>query len=210
MVLHAAQVNQQQLKEILNLSTRPSPDKERDEARQPATIMAFTGVSEGDRILDLSAGGGWYSELFSHAVGPKGKVYAQNDQLMWRFAEKSMTERTSNGRLANIERLDNVAVTDIKLPANSIDIAFMALSYHDLFFTSKLQNGKKVTLRDEVVDYQAALAQLKTLLNDAGVVIIIDHTAKAGSGYEAANTVHRIDPSIRGKTDRFIYKFIKQ
>jgi predicted methyltransferase len=100
-------------------------------------------------------------------------------------------------------------------------------------------------LRDKIVDYKAALAAIKTALKDDGVLIIIDHFAKAGSGFDVANTLHRIDsnivkfqleeagfklveeafylrnseddhsksvfdPSIRGKTDRFVYKFVKQ
>ncbi|WP_229381055.1 hypothetical protein [Shewanella psychropiezotolerans] len=52
--------------------------------------MHFSGVEQGDKVLDLFAGGGWYSELFSMAVGSKGKVYAQNDSVIWRFAEKGL------------------------------------------------------------------------------------------------------------------------
>lgn len=108
-----------------------------------------------------------------------------------------------------------------------------------------MQEGKKVALRDNIVDYKAALSTFKRAMKDDAVFIIIDHTALAGSGYEAANSVHRIDPntvkyhmqqagfklieeafhlrnskddlsklvfdsSVRGNTDRFIYKFIKK
>ncbi|KXI26916.1 class I SAM-dependent methyltransferase [Paraglaciecola hydrolytica] len=247
-VLHAAhhgKLSNQELSALLNDSNRPIADKTRDETRQPVKIMAFTGVSSGNHVLDLAAGGGWYSELFSRAVGPQGKVYVQNDEVIWRFAEKDITARTKDNRLPNVQRLDNVAIANMAVPAGSIDIAFTALNYHDLFFTEVLQDGKLVKLRDEVVDYRVALAAIKTALKDTGVLVIVDHVGKTGSGYEAANTLHRIDPdivkfqlkdagfklieeafylrnesddhtklvfdpSIRGKTDRFIYKFVKQ
>ena len=43
---------------------------------------------------------------------------------------------------------------------------------------------------------KAALAVIKKALKDDGVFVIIDHSAKLGSGYQAANTLHRIDPNI--------------
>lgn len=59
-----------------------------------------------------------------------------------------------------------------------------------------LQHGKTVKLRDEVVDFRRALAAIKAALKDKGVLVIIDHVGKAGSGYEAANNLHRIGPNI--------------
>lgn len=243
--LQAAQLTSSQLNEILNHSDRMSEDKARDDDRQPAKIMAFSGVSKGDNVLDIYAGGGWYSELYSKAVGPKGKVYAQNDNLTWRFGEKEIVMRTKDERLANIIRLDKVDIADINLPDNSVDIAFMGVNYHDLFFTYRFRSGKLEKMRDQVVDYKASFTTVKKALKDDGVLIIIDHSAELGSGYDAANTLHRMDPnivkfqlndvgfvlleeafylrnpnddlktlvfdsSIRGKTDRFVYKFGKK
>lgn len=158
--------------------------------------MAFAGVAKGQNVLDLFAGGGWYTELFARAVGQSGKVYAQNDEVIWRFAQKRIEERSKNGRLPNVVRIDNKAIVDMSIPDNSLDIAFTALNYHDLFFTHTVRDGKTVQLRDDIVDYKAALAVIKKALKDDGIFIIIDHRAKLGSGYEAANTLHRIDPNI--------------
>lgn len=242
---NTASLTVQQLEHLLIHPQRPSEDAKRDNARQPAKIMNFAGVFDGATVLDLFAGEGWYTELFSKAVGDNGKVYAQNDEVIWRFAEDGIVKRTKDNRLANVIRLDNIAIADIDVPDNSVDIAFITLNYHDLFFTYRMQNGKKVKLRDEVVDHKVVLATLNRVLKDSGVVIIIDHFAHLGSGYEAANIQHRIDPnivkfqfneagfslieeafylrnptddlnksvfdpSIRGSTDRFIYKFGKK
>jgi predicted methyltransferase len=87
-------------------------------------------------------------------------------------------------------------IVEMSIPDNSLDIAFVALNYHDLFFTHTTQDGKKVNLRDDIVDYKSALATIKTALKDDGVFIIIDHVAREGSGYDIANTLHRIDPNI--------------
>lgn len=181
---------------VLNHQDRPTKDRERDESRQPEKILAFANIAKGDHVLDLFAGGGWYTELFAKAVGKSGKVYAQNDEVIWRFAEKPINERTKNNRLANVVRIDNKAIVDMNIADGSLDVAFTALNYHDLFFTHTTRDGKTVQLRDDIVDYKAALAVIKKALKDDGVFIIIDHNAKLGSGYEAANTLHRIDPNI--------------
>lgn len=235
-----------ELKQLLSSSERPIKDSERDEARKPAQIMSFSGVEAGDKVLDLFAGGGWYSELFSMAVGEKGHVFAQNDALIWSFAKKGMIERTKDNRLANLSRLDAVEIADMDIPDNSIDIAFTALNYHDFFFTYNVdeKTGKKTVYREQVVDHRVALAKVRSILKEDGVFIIIDHEAVKGSGFDAANSQHRIDSSIvryqmaeagfelveeafylrnpndnksinvfepetRGRTDRFIYKFVK-
>ncbi|NCP66320.1 MAG: class I SAM-dependent methyltransferase [Paraglaciecola sp.] len=240
-----AALTNSEISQVLTHIDRPKADLARDAARHPDKILAFSGVAKGDTVLDLFAGGGWYSELFAHAVGAKGKVYLQNDEVIWRFAEQDAIARTANNRLPNVIRLDKIAIADIDVPAGSVDIAFMALNYHDLFFTQMIRDGKTVVLREQVVDYRAALATIKSALNDDGVLIIIDHFGAPGSGYEAPNSVHRIDPaivkyqleqagfslaeeamylrnaqddysksvfdpSVRGNTDRFVYKFVKK
>lgn len=242
----AAPLSLSELNEILVSSDRPAKDSERDDARKPAKVMQFASVESGDHILDLFAGGGWYSELFSMAVGPTGKVYAQNDNVIWRFAEKRITERTKDDRLNNVVRFDKIDIADMDIPDKSIDIAFTALNYHDLFFTYNVDDktGKRTEFRQQAVDHKAALAKVRASMKDDGVFIVIDHEAVRGSGYDAPNSVHRIDSNIvkyqmkeagfrlveeafylrnpddnkainvfedetRGKTDRFIYKFIK-
>ncbi|MCY7296739.1 class I SAM-dependent methyltransferase [Alteromonas sp. a30] len=194
--LSAAPYTEQQLTQLLSHQDRPAEDAKRDYARKPAKVMAFTGIEKGDHILDLFAGSGWYTELFSHAVGAEGKVYAQNDEVIWRFAKDGLIERTEDNRLANVSRFDGMPIVDIDVPDNSLDIVFTALNYHDLFFTETKRNGKASKVRDEVVDYKAALSHVKKAMKDDGVFVIVDHFAKPGSGYEAANTVHRIDPDI--------------
>lgn len=238
----APPLSEAQIREVVNAIHRTSEDKDKDPGRMPTRVMAFAGVSLGHHVLDLYAGGGWYTELFSGAVGVEGRVYAQNDKLTWRFGGKELTERTKNNRLSNVIRIDPVEIKDIVIPQNSVDIAFMAINYHDLFFTHRTREGKVQILRDQVVDYKSAFINVKNILKEEGVLIVIDHIAKSGSGYRAANDLHRIDPNIvkhqlnsvgftlleeafylrnsndslgrlvfdpeiRGKTDRFIYKF---
>ncbi len=57
-------------------SGRPDADKQRDANRKPAETLAFTGVKAGAQIAELIPGGGYFTRLFSKAVGGSGHVYA--------------------------------------------------------------------------------------------------------------------------------------
>ena len=57
---------------------RSAADKNMDARRKPAQLLAFIGVRPGMSALDLSAGGGYTTELLARAVGPAGRVYGQS------------------------------------------------------------------------------------------------------------------------------------
>jgi len=95
-----------------------------------------------------------------------------------------------------VTRLDQIDFTQMGVPKLSVDIAFMGINYHDLFFTNRVRNGQIEKIREKNVDYAQALSSIHKTLKDDGVLIIIDHFAKPGSGYQTANELHRIDPNI--------------
>jgi predicted methyltransferase len=55
---------------------RPAADRERDTLRHPAEMLAFSGVRPGESVADIGAGAGYYTRLFSKAVGAEGRVIA--------------------------------------------------------------------------------------------------------------------------------------
>jgi len=57
---------------------RDEADVALDESRKPAELLAFMGLETGDDVLDIFAGGGYYSEILARAVGPDGTVVAVN------------------------------------------------------------------------------------------------------------------------------------
>src|ERR1700742_3665423 len=57
-------------------SNRSDADKQRDANRKPAETLAFIGVKSGQSVAELLPGGGYFTRIFSAAVGPKGHVYA--------------------------------------------------------------------------------------------------------------------------------------
>ena len=216
---------------------RSEADRLRDGARKPAETLEFFDVAESMQVLDMFSGGGYYTEVLAYLVGPKGKVYAQNNQAYLDFAKDELKTRFADGRLANVERL-NIAVADLDLPADTIDVALLILSYHDLYYRPEDDSWPEI-------DGPAMLFDIYGSLKPGGVLGVIDHNANPGADkFETATGLHRIDmmvvrceiesagfafagsadllrnprddlsapmfaEGIRGKTDRFVLRFHK-
>jgi len=207
---------------------RPDADKARDADRKPAETLAFAGLKEGEQVVDFLPGGGYFTRIFSKAVGPKGHVTALNPAGAPDKYTAGAKAIAADAAYSNVTApIENVGA----LPAGSVDLFFTAQNYHDLHNQKDLD----VTAFDKAV-----FAALKP----GGTFFVIDHAGPAGSGLQDTNTLHRIDeaavktevesagfklaaesdilknpndphtakvfdPSIRGKTDQFVLKFEK-
>ena len=72
---------------------RTDGDRQADARRQPAKMLAFTGVKTGMKVLDMEASAGYSTELLARAVGPTGIVYAQDSAAV--IERSSRTSSTS-------------------------------------------------------------------------------------------------------------------
>jgi len=215
---------------------RRSADHDRDAGRKPAEVLAFIGIEPGMTVLDLFSGGGYYSELLSIVVGPKGKVVAHNNLAHLGFAGDEFEERYADGRLANVDVL-MAENNELELPGEEFDAVTLMLSYHDFFYVDAENGWPKI-------DGPKLLAEIYKGMKPGTVMGVVDHFAEAGSPRETGNSVHRIDPGIviseleiagfvldgtsdvlrnmdddysksvfdpelRGKTDRFVLRFRK-
>ncbi len=220
------------LADALASEARPAADRARDAGRRPAEVIAFLGIRPGMTVIDLIAAGGYYTEVLSVAVGPAGKVYAQNSEFVLKMRDgandKAMTSRLDGGRLPNVERIDR-GVSELRLPPGSVDAAVTALNFHDIY------NGRGP---DAASGFLEAVFRV---LKPGGVLGLIDHAGSpdgdnadlhrsdealvdaavksAGFEIEAKSDVLRnpdddrsknvFDPDIRGRTDRFVMRLRK-
>ncbi|HXQ63545.1 MAG TPA: hypothetical protein VN787_01725 [Steroidobacteraceae bacterium] len=163
---------------------RSDKDKQRDARDKPTEVLAFAGFKPGMRIADMFGGGGYYSEILAYLVGPTGHVLLVNDPAYAKFAAEDQGVRFRDGRLPQVERLV-VPNEDLKLGKSTLDGALFVMSYHDLYYEDKDDFPR--------IDASQFLGQVHAALKRGGLLLIVDHSAVAGSGKAPAQTLHRID-----------------
>ena len=83
---------------IVGAPDRSDADRQTDQRRQPAKLLAFTGVRPGMKVLDMEAGAGNSTELLARAVAPGGIVYAQIRLPSWSASRTSSTSARRSPR----------------------------------------------------------------------------------------------------------------
>ena len=168
-------------------SNRPDADRADDAARKPAEMLAFAGVAPGMTVLELEAGGGYYTELLSQIVGPGGEVIMQNPPAFDTFLADAIDNRLRRNRLANV-RLSKTNFDALDAADASVDVVTWVLGPHELYFVPS--GGEP--LGDVTMTY----AEIFRVLKPGGHFIILDHAAVAGSLSETGDRLHRIDSAI--------------
>lgn len=169
---------------------RQAGDAIDDNKRKPEAILSFFDIKPGDKVLDVLAGSGYYSELLSRVVGEKGKVIIHNDQHFLKYYGVALDARLAGKRLNNTQRID-ISLNQLALEDNSLDTVFIILGYHDFYY---------VFSESEKIDVPKVLAKFKRFLKPGGTVAIVDHEALKGAPANSGHTLHRIDPN-RVKAD---------
>ncbi len=167
---------------------RTDADRELDVGRKPEQVLEFFGIVPGMAVLDMFSGGGYYTEMLSHIVGPDGSVVAHTNSAYAGFVGDEAINRYADDRLANVDNLlaEN---NELELPAAEFDAIMLILAYHDIYFVDANNDWPKI-------DGPTFLAELKKGLKPGGMLAVVDHYAAAGSPRETGGTLHRIDPQI--------------
>lgn len=105
-----------------------STEDARDRVGEAEAVIAFASVTPGMSVADIGAGEGYYTVRLSSAVGPRGRVLAEDIVTATRDRLALRVQR---------EGLDNIAVRlglpeDPKLPAASFDRIFLVHVYHEV------------------------------------------------------------------------------
>ena len=93
---------------------RPAGDLQRDLIDHPAEVLRLSGIRPRMTVADFLAGDGYYSELLSYLVGPKGRVYLLNNEAYDKWSENQWQGRIE--RLPNVVH-ETVTVEHLGLPA---------------------------------------------------------------------------------------------
>ncbi len=169
---------------------RPAADRKRDPLDLPADVLRLAGIKPGMQVADLMAAEGYYTELVSKIVGTKGHVLMLNNAAYDGWSP-GWPKRIADNRLPNVEHR-TVDLNHMDLAAGSLDAVLMIKIYHDLYWIDPKGEWPRI-------DVSAVLDQLARALKPGGVLLVVDHSAKAGTGNADASRLHRIDEAFAKK-----------
>ena len=160
---------------------RSDADRQTDQRRQPARMLAFTGVGNGMKVLDMGAGAGYSTELLARAVGTGGVVYAQESAAVMERVKDKFDIRAQNPAMKNVVHV--IRNYDDPLPpeAKGLDLITFFSAYHDVTYMP--------------VDRAEMNKKMFAALKPGGFLVIADHSARPGDGTSVSKTFHRIEES---------------
>lgn len=156
---------------------RSEPNAARDEFRHPRETLEFFGLSEGMTVVELSPGGGWYTEVLAPLLKGNGTYYAahygMNSSAYYRRALGSYLQKLGE----NDDVYGDVVVTMLAPPAE-VHIAppgsaDMVLAFRNIH--SWMRGGVLAE----------ALTAAFEALKPGGVFGVVQHRASDGRSVEA-------------------------
>jgi predicted methyltransferase len=169
-------------KAVVDAPDRSETDRKLDPGRHPGEMLEFLDVKPGMKVLDLGAGGGYTTELIARAAGPDGVVYMQNDPRWLPFLKEALAERLTHPAMKGTMTAEVPFDEPIPPVANDLDLVVMNVIYHD------------------IANMPVDRARMNKLIFDAlrpgGVYVVIDSSAKDGTGLSDTKTLHRIDEAV--------------
>ena len=161
---------------------RSDADRQTDQRRQPARMLAFTGVSSGMKVLDMGAGAGYSTELLARAVGTDGRVYAQESAAVMERVKDKFDIRAQNPAMKNVVHVIRNYDDPVPHDVSGLDLITFFFAYHDVTYMP--------------VDRAEMNRKMFASLKPGGFLVIADHSARAGDGTSVAKTLHRIEESV--------------
>jgi predicted methyltransferase len=207
-----------------------------DQAKQ-SELIRFARVDAGSTVIDVYPGNGDWTRLFAEIVGPEGRVYSFVPAEVAHFKNDPvglMRTLANQPGLENVDAVsaDLVALTEVTRPA---DVLWLHLFYHDLH--TALMQTRGATAADFnravygrlkqggsyiIVDHAAAAGSGTSdtqSLHRIDPAFVREEVEAAGFVLDAVSTLlansndpHSIkvfDPTVKGETDRFAYRFVK-
>jgi predicted methyltransferase len=216
---------------------RPADQVKLDEVRKPVEVLRFMGLRKGDRVLDYFTGAGYYADIIAGAVGPQGHVVGWNSASFGRNERVVKALADIRSRHPNTAFYSS-PTTAIAFAPNAFDFALLHLVYHDAYWESAqfglpridpntvvqaiwnaVRPGGIVAVIDHVAAPGGDTREVVEKLHRIDPATVRADFERAGFVLEAQSELLRVpaddhtknvfDPSIRGRTDRFMYRFRK-
>jgi predicted methyltransferase len=221
---------------VANTAARSEDNLKLDESRKPAEVLEFFGLEEGAAVLDMFGANRYWAEITAPAVGRDGTVIVwqptqfMNDKRRADFAAFA-------SRQPNVVLISSPMEQPL-LGSNRYDFMIMNLDYHDVYWQNPergilpmhpdswlralyaaMKPGAVVGIIDHVASPNADTRATVEELHRIDPAVVKADFERAGFVFEAESdtlrnpqddhTLNVFDEKIRGKTDRFMFRFRK-
>jgi predicted methyltransferase len=163
--------------QVIASPSRTEQDRKIDAARHPAEFLAFAQARPGMKVLDVSAGAGYTSQLLALAVLPGGIVYAQTPR-----ASPALTKRLADHPQSDLVLVERPFDDPVPGDAPPLDLVTIVNNYHDISYLP--------------IDRAKMNSRIFAALKPGGHYVVIDHAARSGTGTSDGKTLHRIDEAV--------------
>jgi predicted methyltransferase len=207
-----------------------------DAGRKPAQVLPFLGLKPGMQVLDLFGANAYWAEITSPVVGPKGHVTVWMPTQFYRPKTKESFEAFA-AKHPNVSIVISPFEAP-DLPKNYADFVILNDNYHDTYWQNdkfgipkmdpnaflkavyaSMKPGAVIGVIDHIAnpndDTRATVDKyhridpnvVKADFKRAGFVFMKSSDLLRNPADKHDVEVH--DPSIAGKTDRFVFEFRK-
>jgi predicted methyltransferase len=183
---------------IVAAPDRSDADRQTDQRRQPAKMLAFTGARPGMKVLDMEANAGYSTELLARAVAPDGVVYAQDSaEIIERFVKDKFDIRAQKPVMKNVVHVVRNFDDPVPPDVSGLDLITFFFAYHDVTYMP--------------VDRAVMNKKMFAALKPGGFLVIADHSARPGDGTTVGKTLHRIEEStLRQEIEAAGFKLVSE
>ena len=213
-------LSSEQIAQIVASPDRSAADRTNDLRRKPEQMLGFIGIRPGIVALDLSAAGGYTTELLARAIGPSGTVYGQSQPrdpsrtpappaAPEGNSHPTATPSAAPAMPANAPRPSAVALAerDGKLRSAGVPAApIVAISRPFADPVPPELAAERIDLVTLMFNYhdlghlgvdRAAMNRaVFRALKPGGLYVIADHSGRPGTGISKSGTLHRIEEAF--------------
>ncbi|MCK1566569.1 class I SAM-dependent methyltransferase [Bradyrhizobium sp. 173] len=200
-------------------------------------LIRFARIDAGATVIDVYPGDGDWTRLFSDIVGSEGRVDSFVPAEVAHFKNDPVGRMRTLAKEPGRENVEAVSADLLAMPqaTQGADVLWLHLFYHDLHTALIQARGARAADFNRavyerlkpggcyvIVDHAAALgagtteaqslhriepASVRKEVEAAGFVLDAESTLLANK--DDPHTIKVFDPAIKGKTDRFAYRFVK-
>lgn len=165
-----------QLEQAIAGDIRSDKNKARDVSRHPKETLAFFGFNSTQTVVELTPGGGWYTEILAPALKGTGKLYGAHYPDTGADNYYSKSRQRLEKKLASDAVFSEVILTDFT-PKKTSELAPKGTA--DLVLTFRnLHNWGEEGMAQVFVDSYTALKV-------GGVLGIVEHRMPESQDFEA-------------------------